>query len=500
MSRSLFAQLHRRFAPAATDPDRRDVLRVGLAATTALLFGPPSEAFPKPEKDAKHILIIGAGFAGLACADRLKQLGYKVTVLEARRRLGGRVLTFKDLVPGKTVEGGGELIGPNQPAWNKYAERFKFKDRIVPAKEKSDDEAPIYLEGKRLTAAQARELWEEMDAAYKKILVDADDKKLDPLMPWMHPKAKELDARSTADWIASLKLGKPLVKKALETQIMTINGVLPEWQSYLANLAIIKGAGGEDFWIKTDSERLLGGNQQLADHLAEAIGRDHIHLGTPVTAVCVGEDKVTLTLADSKTLDGDDVVAAVPPSTWNRIAFDPPLPAKLAVQMSNSVKFLAAFKGRFWRDAKLLPESMMDGPINLTWENTFGQKGDKGACLTLYSSGNAADECLGWSAEQRAAKYLGALDLLYPGSARQFECGRFMNWVADTWSKGGPSFPAPGQVTQAGPILHDGLGRLHFAGEHTCYAFTGWMEGALESGLYLAQRLAKRDGKLKKEK
>jgi monoamine oxidase len=35
---------------------------------------------------------------------------------------------------------------------------------------------------------------------------------------------------------------------------------------------------------------------------------------------------------------------------------------------------------------------------------------------------------------------------------------------------------------------------LHFAGEHACYKFAGYMEGALTSGLKIARRLAARDG------
>jgi hypothetical protein len=42
--------------------------------------------------------------------------------------------------------------------------------------------------------------------------------------------------------------------------------------------------------------------------------------------------------------------------------------------------------------------------------------------------------------------------------------------------------------------MYKGLGRLHFAGEHTSYKFVGYMEGALNSGAALAQRIAKRDG------
>ena len=45
-----------------------------------------------------------------------------------------------------------------------------------------------------------------------------------------------------------------------------------------------------------------------------------------------------------------------------------------------------------------------------------------------------------------------------------------------------------------GQTLREGLGRLHFAGEHANYAFVGYMEGALGSGIALSKRLAARDG------
>ncbi len=68
-----------------------------------------------------------------------------------------------------------------------------------------------------------------------------------------------------------------------------------------------------------------------------------------------------------------------------------------------------------------------------------------------------------------------------------------MDWIADPWTRAGYSFPAPGQVTTIGPILHRGLGRMHFAGEHCCYQFVGYMEGALHSGASLAKRIVDRD-------
>ena len=52
-------------------------------------------------------------------------------------------------------------------------------------------------------------------------------------------------------------------------------------------------------------------------------------------------------------------------------------------------------------------------------------------------------------------------------------------------------------MTGQGPTLRQGIGRLHFAGEYTSYAFMGYMEGALNSGAAAARRIAVRDGIVK---
>jgi monoamine oxidase len=71
---------------------------------------------------------------------------------------------------------------------------------------------------------------------------------------------------------------------------------------------------------------------------------------------------------------------------------------------------------------------------------------------------------------------------------------KFMDWIGDKWTKGSYSFPAPGEVTTTAPLLRRPFARrLHFSGEHTCNAFVGYMEGALQSGLRVAESLAKRD-------
>jgi monoamine oxidase len=77
------------------------------------------------------------------------------------------------------------------------------------------------------------------------------------------------------------------------------------------------------------------------------------------------------------------------------------------------------------------------------------------------------------------------------------ESTKFINWPEEEWTMASYYFPRLNEVTTWGPFWKAGYGGwLHFAGEHTSYAFMGYMEGALSSGYRLARRLAIRDGVL----
>ena len=160
------------------------------------------------------------------------------------------------------------------------------------------------------------------------------------------------------------------------------------------------------------------------------------------------------------------------------------------------VKFLMGLNGTFWRRAEVAPDLLSDGPANMTWHATEGQKG-AGEAMVAFSGGPSAEICRDWGA-RRTENYLAELGKVYKGIRGSFSGkARFMDWPGDAWTKASYSFPAPGQVTAQGPTLYDGLGRLHFAGEYSSYAFMGFMEGALNSGAAVAKRIAEKDGVVK---
>jgi monoamine oxidase len=439
------------------------------------------------------VIVIGAGFAGLAAANELFHAGYKVTVLEAQRRLGGRVLSLNDVVPGKIVEGGGELIGNNHPAWLSYRAKFGLAFTEV----HDGEDSPIILRGVKLKKKAAEELGEQMGEVFLE-LVKLADKIEDPYRPWLSSSAPEFDKVSLRSWIRACNT-TALCKYAVDLQFCTDNGVSADQQSMLGILAMVKGGEGMAYFTETERHRCDGGNQQLAAKLAEPLA-DSLHLGFLVRSIRKSNaglvvDGVNWTKHEQEhsTFTAKDVILAVPPSVWSTIQFDDDFPPKPFPQMGKNVKCLMSFKTEYWKKSKLSPSLTSDYPLELTWHATEEQEGP-GHALVGFSGADQAEECIRWKPADRTAHYIKELSRAYSGTKKELIDARFKNWPEDPFVRASYAFPKRREVGRWGPIFEKGVGNIHFAGEHTCYAYIGYMEGALQSGIRVSNRLAVRDG------
>jgi monoamine oxidase len=441
-----------------------------------------------------RVVVVGAGFSGLACADTLVQNGATVTVLDSTSRPGGRVLTDRSFIEGRNIELGAEFIGTNHPTWLNYAQRFEIP--LLEAEEFEGDTV-VQVGGKLIKGEAADKLYEEIDAFVAEEIALARD--IDPIRPWTSPRAAELDMESYADFVERSNLSAD-AKKLLITVATADNGVEAREQSLLAYLAMVAGGGYEKYYTDSEIYRADGGNDRLARAMADHLGR-RVRFGTPVKSVRRNADGVTVRTAGGETFGADAVVLTVPPSVWDQIEFTPALDSSLRPQMGRNTKLILALDEPVW-EKSASPELVSDALVNLTW--VPGERGESGPYpFTLFSGGSQAQRMCDLPLQERLYRAADSIEPVYPGVSNGIQKHRFVGWPIMSNVRASYSFPAPGQVTAFGPALVDGIddgnAPLRFAGEHTSYAFIGYMEGALSSGVRVANALVESAPTLKKK-
>ncbi len=532
---SLIAK-HRSFSPARRNPERlkyvAEAAKKPLSTVSPLhsalqqiamarLATPGAAQTAAPLRERKTVAIMGAGLAGLCAAYELQRAGFEVEVFEARDRVGGRTKTVTGVVrdksgkPGKFMDGGAELIGDNHPLWLYYADHFGLE--LSDARDY--DNSPTILDGRILSDQEGAKLTKDLDKLIKKLTQEAE-RIVDAYEPWMNPDAHLLDSLSLLDWLNHTR-GKKQARHALQKLLEADGGVPADKQSLLAVLAMVRGGGLDRFWTDSELHRCNGGTQSLANKFKSHLSTVgvKIHLRTQVCAIDVNDAGVTLLHHKVKKANGaedpaplttvpkgatpfhaDFAILAIPPSVWTTLM--KVAPSQLATllstkipQMGINVKNLMAFDRRFWRDTALGPALSTDGLVDMTWETTEDDpEVDPQFGLVAFSGAGEAKKLSKMSHKQRVQHYKQNLELAYKGYAGAVRKQIFENWPVADWTKASYCFPAPGEVTTWGPIYKAGFqNRLFFAGEHTSYAYMGYMEGALSSGFRVAARIAVRD-------
>src|SRR5215475_15806713 len=163
MPGALFSRLNRSFGPAPTTPERRTATLQKIETATEhypLQLERLAEIAPRMAE--KSVVVIGAGFAGLTAGWWLATHGFKVTVLEARNRIGGRVHTKRE--QRRILECGGELIGRNHANWLRLSSYFGLGLSPITTEENyaaASLKSPILLAGKSICVIDQATLFVE---------------------------------------------------------------------------------------------------------------------------------------------------------------------------------------------------------------------------------------------------------------------------------------------------------------------------------------------------
>jgi pseudooxynicotine oxidase len=422
------------------------------------------------------VIVIGAGFAGLAAARELGKAGLHTLILEARTRFGGR--TFTSTFADEKVELGGTWIHWSQPFVWTEAQRYGLS--IVETVGAIPEHASLLYDG-QLASGPAEEFWTPLAEGMAK-LCNVDGQEGRTVFPRAHDplfsgKFREFDGLSLAERLEQVKLSRR--EEALVACQLAIN---------CHNDPKVGGFADQlKWWSLGDFEmgrlfdklgryKLREGTQGLAKAMLGDTPAE-IRLGNAVKRVEVTAKGARVTSARGEVFTARSVVVAVPLNVLANIEFLPGLPAaKLEASRlghtGRGVKFYVHVKEKI---GKWLGQAPYPHPITLAWTD---HERDDGTVIVAFGPPNAIDVT-------DEAQVYQALRTLLPGVTLTAVTG--YQWATDPYSRGTWCWYHPMQLTNSFEALRAPHQCLFFASADWANGWRGFIDGAIESGLTAAR-------------
>jgi len=353
------------FAGEATDLDNPSTVHGALASGRRV-----AAAIVELAEPGEVVVIVGAGIAGLAAARDLTDAGFRVTVLEARDRIGGRLDTVQPTGWPIPVERGASWI--HDADASDLADRA---ERLGVATAPFDYRQTALRSGQRVTdpAELSAAAFDEIDRALERAGERDDDVSIaDALASLRADDPGDIDD-ATLDW-------------TLTSEIVMEYGAAADELS--AHWGLEEGSDGDDLLV-------IGGYQQLATDLAAGLD---IELQRPVRRIDVTDGLITVTTDDGGLVTARRIVVTVPLGVLQArsIEFQPPLPDSTtdaidSLGMGLLDKFWFRFDQVFWRDDALMWTWVDPGDNPLSeWFNLEPVTGEP-ILLALVGAGTARD-------------------------------------------------------------------------------------------------------------
>ncbi len=438
-------------------------------------------------------IVVGAGIAGLVAARELSRAGKQVLVLEARNRVGGRLLS-REIAPGVWIDLGGQWLGPTQE--RAYALARELGAELFPTYH--EGESLIY-QGGRLRRYQGVVpnigLLALLDFGNGIARLDRMAQELPLDAPWKAPRAMQWDALTFATWIERA-MRTAIGRWGLTLFAEAVFAAEPFEFSLLHALFYIHSGGGVErlSGIRggAQQERFVLGAQSLANRLSAELG-ERVRLNSPVRLI--QQDAMGVVVhTERDQYRARAVIVAIPPTLAGRIQYDPPLPPArdgLMQRLPNGsvIKCFAVYPTPFWRDEGLNGFVTSDtGPVHLVFDNS-PPDGSLGILLG-FIEGSDARRMAHASPDERRQEAIRCFTRYFGERAAQPELYFDHDWSVEAWTRGcyGAHFP-PGAWTQFGYALRPPVGCIHWAGTETATRWMGYIDGAIESGLRAAQEV-----------
>jgi monoamine oxidase len=512
------------------DLTRREVLSTagaaGIVAGADALVGHGHAQAGKPP----HVVIVGAGLAGLCAAHELQKRRWTYTILEADKlHVGGRVRTVR-FSNGTYGELGAMRIPENHKTTLRYVDEFR-----LPRREFVMDNPATYYHARnhrpeprsaldkfrrlyRLEPGEMNktpdDLWGDAVAGLLKTLSREERSDLDTSNSFTTSKITELDRLSLR---RAMEMGG-LSEEAIELLCVTYGVGTLQHSALTEHLR----EESNDVWTRPFYE-IEGGTERLPDEFKKRL-YSKPNMGHEVIALEQDENGATAVYRSARQrnrVTGDFLLCTIPLPVLARLetpSFSGEKRRAIRdVFYESATKVLVPTNTRVWEtDDKIFGGNsftdLMISSIFYPSDNSKKKEGSTtkereaidaakskgpGVLVASYAWGQEARRLGNMTASQReelaikmAGKVHGSLER--PGVIRRDEV-RSWAWDNHPWAGGAFAFYMPGQFAALHRHVVAPEGRIYFAGEH-CSRSHSWMQGALDSAEEAVNAMAARVG------
>lgn len=422
--------------------------------------------------NAYDVIIIGAGFAGVTAARDISLRDHKTLVLEGRDRKGGR--TWVDHRLGVNLEMGGTFIHWFQP--NIWAETMRYD---LPVAELNEIERAYWKSGDKIHTGTKDDEFDRMRIGMKVFAQDTLKYFPRPYEPLTEmEKLKEIDHISIRDHLDAIK---PQVGQEIYD---VLDGY---WSAYFCTDDLTIPALSQAYrWLAMSHNnwdimedifelyKFENGTKSLIDAIWEDARAD-IKFEAAVTAVERTGDGYKVSTRDGQEYTAKAVISTLPINTLNNVKFTPPLPKELQDladerQTSDTGAKIWVKVGNIDHTFRFTAPSHPSSSLHVQF---FDREKREGILMGYVSNGTKLDVDNKEEVQEFLRMWMPEIEVIETTGH---------NWYQDEFALGTWPVARTEQLTKYGDAIRDAKDGFFLAGSDYADGWSGFMDGAIESG------------------